>query len=123
MAPASPFMSGSPKVLAVTKRPAHLCAATAQLNGYGFEVSTVTNLDLAIGLARRIDYQAAVVCRHSLTDSERDHIVAGLEKSSPGLRIIARCPGCTGCDEAQGVAGKLDSDEAIVQIATTLKPR
>ena len=110
-----------PKVLAVTRRPAELCATKALLNGFGYDVATATNVPLAVSLSRSLSYEAAFVCRHSFSDEERQQITEDLRRSKPGLVVIAHCPGCTGCDEEKAIRGKLNDEQAMAEFALALQ--
>ncbi len=110
-----------PKVLAVTRRPANLCAAKAMLNSAGFDVVTATNLETALTVGRAVPFDAAFVCYHSFTPAQREDIAAELNKANPQLAIIGRCPGCTDCDEAAGKIGKLEKADAISAMIAALK--
>ncbi len=110
-----------PKVLAVTRRPANVCAAKAMLNSAGFDVVTATNLETALTVGRAVPFDAAFICYHSFTPAQRDHIAGELKKASPQLVAIGHCPGCTGCDEAAGKTGKLEKADAISAMIAALK--
>jgi hypothetical protein len=95
-----------PKVMAITKRTAELCATQALLYAAGFELVTATNLVSAHALVKAMNVRGVVVCLHSWTDAERDAIFAEIKE----LNLpIMKCQGCTGCDEACGKAGTLNS--------------
>ncbi len=113
-----------PKVLTVTRRPAELCAAKSMLNGAGFDVVTATSLQFALIAARSIRLDAAFLCRHSFSASERDNIATGLLAARPELVIVGRCPGCVGCNEEAGIIGKLDdTTEVSALIAAVIQAR
>lgn len=110
-------MQHIPKVLVLTRRLAEACATKALLNGAGFEVLTATTLEMAKTLSRCLPLRAAVVCRHSFSDTEREHLLTELQACHPDIRIILACPGCTGCNEREGRSGTLD-DVSHIQIIT-----
>ncbi len=92
------------KVLAVTKRTADLCATQSLLYGAGFELITATNMDTACALIRVLPICGVIVCHDSWTEAERETMAAELK----GFQLpMMRCPGCTGCDEANHQPGKL----------------
>lgn len=93
------------KVLAVTKRTADLCATQSLLYAAGFELVAATNVTTARAMMRALPVCGIIMCRESWTEDERaDMASALLSFSLP----IMHCPGCTGCDEANGRAGKLN---------------
>jgi hypothetical protein len=55
------------KVLAITKRPADLCAIQALLYGAGFELVTATNMNVARSLIKPLHIKGVIVCKHSWT--------------------------------------------------------
>jgi hypothetical protein len=95
-----------------------MCTTKALLNGAGFEVLTATTLEMAKTLGRCISFRAAVVCRHSFSDAEREHLSAELQGFHPDLQIVLACPGCTGCVEREGRIGTLE-DISHIQIITS----
>jgi hypothetical protein len=109
-------LPASNRVLAITKRTADLCATQGTLYAAGFELITATNMTTARALIRVIPICGLIVCYHSWLPEERDSIAAELLS----YRIpIMRCTGCTGCDEAHGKPGKLDSLIPITTLLTT----
>lgn len=92
------------------------------LDSAGCDVAVVTNLETANALARCLPYRAAIVCKHSFAASERDYLVAELGKNNPGLKIVARCPGCLDCDEGRAeVMGTLPKDDdTLVRVIKTV---
>lgn len=111
-----------PKVLLVTKRTPELCATKAILNMAGYDVAAVTNIETACAVGRSIRYRAAVVCLHSFTAAEREQLAKGLTESNPEIQIVARCPGCLGCDEGQAnVMGTLPpGDNTLAHVLLAL---
>ncbi len=104
-----------PKVLVISKRVAEMCATKALLNRAGFDVAVVTNVATAAALARAVAYRAAVVCFHTFNASERDQIESELKASNPDLQIVARCPGCLGCEEGRAnVIGVLPAADPVI---------
>jgi hypothetical protein len=104
-----------PKVLLVTKRTPELCATKAMLNMAGYDVAAVTNIETACAVGRGIRYRAAIVCLHSFTAAERDTLAADLTRSNPDIKVMARCPGCLGCDEGRAnVMGTLPQDDDTI---------
>ena len=99
------------KAIVITKRLAAVCATKALLNSFGFDVATATTGQAVQAMTRAVPCQAAIVCFHSFTDSERDQIAAMLNSSNPKPAVVGRCPGCTGCDEDAGLIGNLPDDE------------
>lgn len=110
-----------PKVLAVTRRPKNLCAASDMLNAAGFSVVAATNLETALTVARAVRFDAAFVCYHSFTPAQRESIAAELNKANPQLAVIGRCPGCVGCDETAGIIGKLENSDAVSVLISALR--
>ncbi len=96
-----------PKVLVVTKRLKSMCATKALLNGYGFDVATVTNEGAAQAAARAVHFDACIVCFHSFTPRERDQIAATLRQAHDDTSVVLNCPGCQDCDQAAGRIGHL----------------
>jgi hypothetical protein len=94
-----------PRVLAVTKRPAELCANQPLLYAAGFQLVTAATLAAAHELAQGSAFRGVIVCMHSWSDAERQAIFS--EMKSPYLPIM-KCPGCIGCDESSGKVGTLD---------------
>jgi hypothetical protein len=113
-----------PKVLLVTKRTPELCATKAMLNMAGYDVAAVTNIPTACAVGRGIRYEAAIVCLHSFTAAERDILAADLVKSNPDIKVVARCPGCLGCNEGRDdVMGALPEDDStIARVILALGP-
>jgi DNA-binding NtrC family response regulator len=109
-----------PKVLAVTKRLGELCATKAMLNAAGFDVATATNIQVAQALGRSLRFEAAIVCRHSFTDEERQQIAVELKKSAPGMVVIAMCPGCS-CVDDNGEIRRLTDLSAVNTIKKLCK--
>ncbi len=110
-----------PKVLTVSRRPAHLCAASDTLASAGFKVVTATNLETALVVGRAIRFDAVFICHHSFTPAERDRIEAELNHANPKLVIIGRCAGCGGCDEAAGLIGRLEDADPVLRVIAALK--
>jgi hypothetical protein len=100
------LIRGSQKVLAITQRTADLCATQSLLYAAGYELITATNLQAARALIRSLPICGLIICYHSWTEAEREHLAAELSNIKiPSLR----CPGCTGSDETCGKVGKLDN--------------
>lgn len=108
------------KVIVVSKRLPDVCATKALLNSYGFDVATVTSEQAAQAVARSAPYQAAIICFHSFSDSERDRIEASLRNSDPKMAVVSRCPGCVGCDEQAGMIGTLPGEEWLSEIVMAM---
>ncbi len=108
------------KVIVVSKRLADVCATKALLNSYGFDVATVTSCQAAQAVARAVTYQAAIICFHSFSPSERAQIEASLRNSDPNLAVVSRCPGCIGCDEQGGIIGSLPGEEWLSEIVMAM---
>jgi hypothetical protein len=89
-------MRGAPKVLAVTKRTADLCATQAHLYRAGFELIASTNIALAKSMVGALNIKAVILCYHSWTDEERAAIVADINANHPDVKVIVHCPGCKG---------------------------
>ncbi len=109
-------MSTIPNVLAITKRPAQLCATQALLYGAGLTLVTATNLHAARSVIVAKSVTAVIVCKDSWSDAERDVIAAELRRLRPQLAVIMRCPGCTGCDEAAGRPGMMRDERPVLQL-------
>jgi DNA-binding NtrC family response regulator len=109
-----------PKVLLVTKRTADLCATKAMLNSAGFDVMTATDLAVARSVGGCIPFAAAILCKHSFTDEDRENLTAQLRTIHPDFNVIAVCPGCTGCLEEQGIIGSLGDTGAINSVMRIL---
>ncbi len=112
-----------PTVLAITKRPAELCATQALLYGAGFDLVTATNMAAARSVVKGMAIEAVMVCKHSWASDERDRIVSELARLDSAIDVMIRCPGCTGCDEAAGKPGKLDDERPLVQLMAAVRER
>ncbi len=110
-------IASNPKVLIVTRRMEELCATKALLNGYGFEVATVTNERAAKAAARAARYQGAVVCHHSFSHDERERIASGLRGVNPDLPVVLKCPGCEGYHEHPERIGALPEERSRELVA------
>lgn len=111
----SPTMMSAGKVLAITKRTAHLCGTQAMLYGAGLELVTTTNPALARNLVRPLRIKGVIVCRHSWSDEERDAMVADFSTLAD-VAVTMRCPGCTGCDESADRPGALCDTVALTHL-------
>ncbi len=114
-------MSTSPNVLAITRRPAQLCATQALLYGAGFILVTATNLQAACSVIVAKQVTAVIVCMDSWSAEERDVIAFELHRLRPQLAVIMRCPGCTGCDEAAGIPGVMRDERPLLQLIAAVK--
>lgn len=93
------------EVLAITRRPAELCANRPLLDAAGFQLVTAANVAAARELIQHAPPRGLIVCLHSWSGVERDAITSGLKS----YRLpLMKCPGCLGCDEVAGRAGTLD---------------
>ncbi len=77
----------------------------ALLNGYGFDVATVTNEEAAHAAVRAVHYDACIICAHSFSPHEREQIAAMLRHSDHETSVVFNCPGCRECDEMAGRPG------------------
>jgi hypothetical protein len=111
-----------PRVLAITKRTAQLCGTQALLYGAGFELVTATSLAVARSLIGALRVKAVIVCLHSWTEEERESIAAELAAKHPEVSVVMRCPGCTGCDEANHTPGTLCDSLPLTQLITAMMP-
>lgn len=109
-----------PTVLTLSKRTADLCAVQALLYSAGMQMVTATNLAAARSVLNGIPVKAVIVCHDSWSEEEREAIISELTASYPKLRVILRCPGCTGCDEAAGHPGVLRERLPVTQLISTL---
>jgi hypothetical protein len=105
----------------ISRRLASLCATKALLNSYGFDVATVTTEAAAVAVVRSGFCRAAIVCFHSFTAAERDHIAATLRDSNPMLPVVARCSGCSNCDEQAGLPCNLPDDQWLGTIIIAMR--
>ena len=96
-----------PKVLAITKRPAELCATQPWLNAAGLELITATNTNAAGAIIKSTRVKGIIVCKGSWSEEEREGIAAELWMLNPEVEVILRCPDCTECDEVNRSAGTL----------------
>jgi len=96
-----------PKVLAITKRPAELCATQPWLNAAGLELITATNMNATAAVIKNAGVRGIIVCKGSWSEEEREAIAAELWMLNPEVAVILRCPGCTECDEVNRSAGTL----------------
>lgn len=96
------------KVLAITKRTAELCATQSLLYAAGLELVTATNMNAARSVLNSGMVKGVIVCKSSWSDEECEEIFRELKEIRPKVTIVMRCPGCSGCDEARGIAGIMD---------------
>jgi hypothetical protein len=101
-------------VLAITKRNAELCGTESLLRASGIKLVDADSLTAA----RRIihDVKGVIVCKHSWSEREHESIVSELEADHPEVAIIVRCPGCTGCDEANQRPGTLSETQQLTNL-------
>jgi hypothetical protein len=112
----------SPTVLTVTRRLADLCGAQSMLYAAGFGMMTATNLITARSVLNSIDISGVIVCKHSWSDQERDAIQSEVSQLCGDMPIM-RCPGCTGCEEENGVRGKLLHISPLVALITQIEAK
>ncbi len=105
-----------PKVLAITRRTAQLCGTQSQLHMAGFELVTATSMAIAEVVLKSIAVRGVIVCKNSWSERERENIAAGVAALHPGMILIMRCLGCTGCDEAAGRAGIMNDSTPLIQL-------
>ena len=110
----------SAKVLAITKRLSELCGTQAMLYAAGMQLVTATSMTAARGMLNAVQIQAVILCRESWSVAERDNMISELHATHPELTVLVRCPGCTGCDEAVGVPGRLNDEVPIASLIATL---
>ncbi len=108
------------KVLAITKRSAELCGTESLLRASGIKL---VNAD-SLMAARRVihDVKGVIVCKHSWSEREHESIVSELETDHPEVAIIVRCPGCTGCDEANQRPGTLSGTQHLTNLMSVTAP-
>ena len=58
-------MSNIPKVVAITKRTADLCATQSVLYSKGFELITATNMNVALSIINAMSVKGVIICRGS----------------------------------------------------------
>jgi CheY-like chemotaxis protein len=102
------------KVLAMTKRDAESCGTQSLLCGAGFELVTANSLTLAEGAN---GVKGAIVCKGSWSEQERENIVAGLAAL---IKVIVRCPGCTGWVEPSHTPGTLSDTTFLTTLISAL---
>lgn len=108
------------KVLAITKRTAELCATQSLLYAAGLQLVTATNINAACSVINGMRVRAVIVCRNSWSEEERQSIVSQLAALCPELPVLMHCPGCTGCDEAAGRAGRLSDALPLTQLLSAI---
>ncbi len=107
-----------PKVLAITRCHAELCAAQPWLEAAGLELITAGDMDAARTILENTRLKGIIVCMESWSEEEREAIAAELWMLNPAVSVILRCPGCSGCDAATHRAGTLrDSTRLTTFIA------
>jgi hypothetical protein len=111
----------SPKVLAITKRTAELCAGQSLLSMAGFDLVTATSLSAALSLMKTIDVKGVIVCKHSWTENERDSITDAIAVQCPEAVVIMRCLGCTTCDGGGDRAGTVSDTAAMTKLISTIQ--
>ena len=114
--------SGYPKVLAITKRTAQLCGTQSQLHMAGFELVTATSMAIAEVVLKSVAVRGVIICKNSWSETERESFAAGIAKMHPGMILIMRCLGCSGCDEAAGRAGIMNDSAPLMQLILALDP-
>lgn len=102
------------KVLAMTKRDAELCGTQSLLCRAGFELVTATSMTLAQSAS---GVKGAIVCRGSWSEQERENIVSELATS---VKVIVRCPGCTGWVEPSQTPGTLSDTTFLTTLISAL---
>jgi hypothetical protein len=95
------------KVLAITKRAAQFCGTQSLLYASGIELVGTASMKSARRVIKDEAVKGVIVCLHSWSEQERDDMVSELETNHPGVSVIVRCPGCTGCDVASQRPGTL----------------
>ena len=95
------------KVLAITKRAAQFCGTQSLLYASGIELLGTASMKSARRVIKDDAVKGVIVCLHSWSEQERDGMVSELEANHPGVSVIVRCPGCSGCDETGQKAGTL----------------
>jgi hypothetical protein len=114
-------MLSRPKVLAITKRTADLCATQGLLYAAGMDLIVATNVVTAKALIRSVPVRGVIICYHSWTEAERESIATELSKGDVPVLPTINCPGCTGCDEACGKRGVLDDTLPLTSLIMQLK--
>jgi hypothetical protein len=104
-----------PKVLAITKHHAELCATQPWLEAAGLELITANDMDAARAILKNTRLKGIIVCMESWSAEEREAIAAELWMLNPAVSVILRCPGCSGCDEANHRAGTLTDDTRLAK--------
>lgn len=105
----------------ISRRLPSLCATKALLNSYGFDVTTVTTEAAAVAVVRSGFCRAAIVCFHSFSAAERDHIAAMLRNSNPMLPVVSRCSGCPNFDGQPGPPCNLPDDQWLGTIIIAMR--
>jgi len=109
-----------PKVLAITKRTAELCATQSHLFMAGFELLTATNMLGARSMKKAVDVKAVIVCKHSWSDDEREMISCEVAALRPEAALVMRCLGCTECDLAADWPGTLSDTAPLTQLISAM---
>ena len=114
---------GLGKILAITKRPAELCATQAIIYSVGLEMVTATNINAAESVLRAVPISGVMLCKDSWPEPEREKLDSYVRRHHPELSIILRCPGCTGCDELKHTPGELSDGLAFRRLLETSRYR
>jgi hypothetical protein len=112
----------SPTVLTITKRLADLCGSQSLLHAAGFGMMTATNITTVRSVLNSIDISGVIVCKHSWSDQERDAIQSEVSQLCKDMPIM-RCPGCTGCEEENGIRGKLLHISPLVDLINQIEAK
>lgn len=104
------------KVLAITKRAAQFCGTQSLLYASGIELVGTASMKSARRVIQDDAVKGVIVCLHSWSEQERDGMVSELEANHPEVSVIVRCPGCTGCDEANQKPGTLSETHPFANL-------
>jgi hypothetical protein len=87
----------------------------------GFELIAATSVAAAKVILQTVAVKGVIVCKHSWSESERESIASEIAAFQSCAPVILRCFGCTGCDEAAGLAGVLQDTMPLKQLISAVK--
>ncbi len=115
-------MESQRTVLAITKRSAEFCGTQALLCASGIELVDASSMTAARRVIDARAVKGVIVCKHSWSEREHESIVSELAADHPEVAVIVRCPGCTGCDEANHRPGILSDTQQFTELISATAP-
>lgn len=92
------------------------------LHAAGFGMMTATNMTTARSVLNSTDISGVIVCKHLWSEQERDVIHSEVKQLRSDMPIM-RCPGCTGCEEENGIRGKLLHISPLVDLIEQIEAK